>query len=86
MSNIATTASVSLKNLVAYRSGTLNIEQLIPSEQHISILHDAAVVSVLVQVTGKYNGLQPTPLFALLATGPLAKTGHGTLWPHIQDS
>ena len=43
-------------DLDAYRSGKLRVEQLVPSEQKILMVHDVAVVSVRVQVTGTYNG------------------------------
>jgi len=43
-------------DLAAYHSGMLKITQLVPSEQHILVIHEAAIVSVRVQVTGQYNG------------------------------
>jgi hypothetical protein len=43
-------------DLAAYRSGMLKITQLVPSEQHILVIHEAAIVSVRVQVRGQYNG------------------------------
>jgi ketosteroid isomerase-like protein len=43
-------------DLAAYRSGILTIEHLVPSEQHILVVHEVAIVSVRVQLTGTYNG------------------------------
>ncbi|MEA2259829.1 MAG: hypothetical protein QOJ51_2654 [Acidobacteriaceae bacterium] len=50
-------------DLAAYRSGMLKIEQLVPSEQHVLLIHDAAIVSVRVQITGKYNGAAANGVF-----------------------
>jgi hypothetical protein len=50
-------------DLAAYRSGMLKIEQLVPSEHHVLLIHDAAIVSVRVQLTGKYNGASANGVF-----------------------
>ena len=57
-------------DLDAYRSGTLKTKQVAPSEQKILVLHDAAIVSVRVQVTGTcgpfiYNQLKSPPMEGL---------------------
>ena len=41
-------------DLEAHRSGTLKIDSLESSEQHIKIYKDTAVVSVLVNIGGSY--------------------------------
>jgi ketosteroid isomerase-like protein len=43
-------------DLAAYRSGVLKIAGLEPSEQHVRILGEVAVVSVRMQVSGTYEG------------------------------
>jgi ketosteroid isomerase-like protein len=43
-------------DLAAYRSGALKIAGLEPSEQHVRVLGDVAVVSVRMQVSGTYAG------------------------------
>jgi ketosteroid isomerase-like protein len=43
-------------DLDAHRSGILKIEKLVPSEQHITVIGEAAVVSVRVQLLGTYDG------------------------------
>jgi ketosteroid isomerase-like protein len=43
-------------DLAAYRSGALNVMRLEPSEQHIRVLDDVAIVSVRMQLSGTYNG------------------------------
>ena len=44
------------EDLAAHRSGKLKIEELIPSEQHIGLHGDVAVVSVRMQLSGSYDG------------------------------
>jgi ketosteroid isomerase-like protein len=43
-------------DLAAYRSGVLKIAGLEPSEQHVRVLGEVAVVSVRMQVSGTYEG------------------------------
>jgi ketosteroid isomerase-like protein len=43
-------------DLAAYSSGVLKIAGLEPSEQHVRVLDDAAVVSARMQVSGTYAG------------------------------
>ena len=43
-------------DLAAYRSGVLKIAELEPSEQHLRVLDEVAVVSVRMQVSGTYEG------------------------------
>jgi ketosteroid isomerase-like protein len=43
-------------DLAGYRSGMLKIDNLIPSEQHISLVGDVAIVSVRMQLSGSYDG------------------------------
>ncbi len=43
--------------IAAYLSGALKVEKLVPSELRISLSGDTAVVSVRVQVAGRYAGL-----------------------------
>jgi ketosteroid isomerase-like protein len=43
-------------DLAAYRSNMLKIEELNPSERHIRLNGDVAIVSVRMQVTGSYDG------------------------------
>jgi len=44
------------EDLTAYRSGVLKIAGLEPSEQHVRVLGEVAVVSVRMQVSGTYEG------------------------------
>jgi ketosteroid isomerase-like protein len=43
-------------DLAAHRSGKLKIDELIPSEQHIGLVGDVAIVSVRMQLSGSYDG------------------------------
>jgi ketosteroid isomerase-like protein len=43
-------------DLAAYRSSLIKIEDLKPSEWHIRLNGDVAIVSVRMQVTGSYDG------------------------------
>ena len=43
-------------DLAVYRSGVLKIAELGPSEQHVRVLGESAVVSVRMQVSGTYEG------------------------------
>jgi ketosteroid isomerase-like protein len=43
-------------DLAAYSSGVLKIAGLEPSEQHVRVLGEVAVVSVRMQVSGTYEG------------------------------
>lgn len=43
-------------DLDAHRSGIVKIEQLTPSEQHIQLVGDVAIVSVCMHIVGSYAG------------------------------
>ncbi|TBR57454.1 DUF4440 domain-containing protein [Westiellopsis prolifica IICB1] len=43
-------------DLAAHESGLFKIHELIPSQQHIQIHGEVAIVSVRMQVSGSYNG------------------------------
>jgi ketosteroid isomerase-like protein len=43
-------------DLAAYRSGILKVKELKPSEQHIRLAGDVAIVSVRMQLSGTYDG------------------------------
>jgi ketosteroid isomerase-like protein len=43
-------------DLVAHKSGLIKIHELKPSEQHIQIHAEVAIVSVRMQLSGSYNG------------------------------
>jgi ketosteroid isomerase-like protein len=43
-------------DLAAYRSGTLKVKELKPSEQRVRLHGDVAVVSVRMQLSGMYDG------------------------------
>jgi ketosteroid isomerase-like protein len=43
-------------DLAAYRSGMLKVKELKPSEQHIRLTGDVAIVSVRMQLSGTYDG------------------------------
>jgi len=43
-------------DLAAYRSGTLNVKKLKPSEQQVRLHGDLAIVSVRMQLSGTYDG------------------------------
>jgi hypothetical protein len=43
-------------DLAAHESGMIKIHELKPSEQHIQIYGEVAIVSVRMQVIGDYNG------------------------------
>jgi ketosteroid isomerase-like protein len=42
-------------DLAAYRSGMLEVKELKPSEQHIRLTGDVAIVSVRMQLSGTYD-------------------------------
>lgn len=43
-------------DLAAHRSGALKLMSLEPSEQHVRVLDDVAIVSVRMQLSGTYDG------------------------------
>ncbi|MGL5082267.1 MAG: nuclear transport factor 2 family protein, partial [Microcoleaceae cyanobacterium] len=43
-------------DLAAHDSGLIKIDELQPSEQHIQIHQGVAIVSVRMQLSGRYNG------------------------------
>lgn len=43
-------------DLAAHESGAIEIHELTPSEQHIQIHGDVAIVSVRMQLSGSYHG------------------------------
>ena len=43
-------------DLAAYRSGMLKVKELKPSEQHLRLNGDVAIVSVRMQLSGTYDG------------------------------
>ncbi|PSB27500.1 DUF4440 domain-containing protein [Stenomitos frigidus ULC18] len=43
-------------DLAAHESGLIKINELKPSEQHIQIHREVAIVSVRMQISGSYNG------------------------------
>jgi ketosteroid isomerase-like protein len=43
-------------DLAAHESGLIKIHELKPSEQHIQIYGEIAIVSVRMQLSGSYNG------------------------------
>ncbi len=43
-------------DLAAHRSGTLKVQELTPSEQHIQVHGEMAIVSVRMQLRGSYGG------------------------------
>jgi ketosteroid isomerase-like protein len=43
-------------DLAAYRSGSLRVEELKPSERHLRLIGDMAIVSVRTQLSGTYDG------------------------------
>lgn len=43
-------------DLAAHESGLIKIHELKPSEQHIQIYGEVAIVSVRMQLSGSYNG------------------------------
>lgn len=43
-------------DLAAHESGLIKIHELKPSEQHIQIYDEVAIVSVRMQISGNYNG------------------------------
>jgi ketosteroid isomerase-like protein len=45
-----------LDDLAAHTSGLIKIHELNPSEQHIQIHKEVAIVSVRMQLSGSYNG------------------------------
>ena len=44
-------------DLEAHKSGILNIETLIPSEENIQIINDVAIVTVKVHILGSFAGI-----------------------------
>jgi ketosteroid isomerase-like protein len=43
-------------DLAAHRSGLLRVEELKPSERHIRLIGDVAIVSVRMRLSGTYDG------------------------------
>ncbi len=43
-------------DLAAHESGLIKIHELTPSEQHIQLHGEVAIVSVRMQLSGSYNG------------------------------
>jgi ketosteroid isomerase-like protein len=43
-------------DLAAHESGLIKINQLNPSEQHVQVHGEVAIVSVRMQISGSYNG------------------------------
>jgi ketosteroid isomerase-like protein len=43
-------------DLAAHRSGMLKVKELKPSEQHVRVAGDVAIVSVRMQLSGTYDG------------------------------
>jgi ketosteroid isomerase-like protein len=43
-------------DLAAHRSGLLTVEKLQPSEQHLHLHENVAIVSVKMQISGAYDG------------------------------
>jgi ketosteroid isomerase-like protein len=44
------------EDLAAHRSGLLRVNELKPSERHIRLIGDVAIVSVRAQLSGTYDG------------------------------
>ena len=62
-------------DLNAHQSGLLNIETLMPSEQHIQLLGNVALVSVRVHLVGSYAGVTSNCDFRFTRVWTLASNG-----------
>jgi len=59
-------------DLTAHQSGTLKIEVLMPSEQHIQLIGEVAIVSVRVHLVGSYAGTRSEANFRFTRIWALA--------------
>ena len=64
------------EDLDAHQSGTLKIEALTPSEQHIKRIGDVAIVSVRARIVGSYAGTRSESDFRFTRVWALRSTGH----------
>lgn len=51
------------EDLAGHKSGALKLNSLSPSEQHILLTGDVAIVSVRMQLSGSYNGTPTNEIF-----------------------
>lgn len=51
------------EDLAGHKSGALKLKSLSPSEQHILLTGDVAIVSVRMQLSGSYNGTPTNGIF-----------------------
>jgi hypothetical protein len=75
-------------NIDLHESGTLQLKELVPSEQHIQLHHRFAVVSVLMHLRGAYEGklidlsIRYTRIWAASPSGAMQITaGHASAMP-----
>ncbi len=62
-------------DLVAHQSGTLKIEVLTPSEEHIQLMGDVAVVHVRMHILGSYAGTVSDDDFRFTRVWTLTSSG-----------
>ena len=62
-------------DLVAHQSGTLKVKVLTPSEQHIQLIGDVALVSVRAHIVGSYAGATSEADFRFTRVWTLSSNG-----------
>jgi len=62
-------------DIKAHKSGVVKIDEITPSEQHINIHDGVAIVSVLVYLSGSYNGEVGAGNFRFTRTWVPTKSG-----------
>ncbi|PSN15631.1 DUF4440 domain-containing protein [filamentous cyanobacterium CCT1] len=63
-------------DLAAHKSGLIKIHDLEPSEQHIQIYGEMAIVSVRMQLSGSYNGSPANGDFRFTRVWAISSSGN----------
>ena len=63
------------EDLAGHKSGALKLNSLSPSEQHILLTGDVAIVSVRMQLSGSYNGTPTNGIFRFTRVWSQSKDG-----------
>jgi Domain of unknown function (DUF4440) len=70
-------------DLAAHQSGLIEIDELKPSEQHIQIHGEIAIVSVRMQLSGSYNGNPANGDFRFTRVWAVSSSGCQIVAAHI---
>ncbi|BAZ44938.1 hypothetical protein NIES4102_19550 [Chondrocystis sp. NIES-4102] len=70
-------------DLAAHQSGAFKINQLQPSEQHIQVYDNVAIVSVRMQLSGSYKGIPTNGDFRYTRVWAMSATGWQIVTAHI---